>query len=247
MSHDTAPSTTPETADRGPATSPDGAAAAGRRRRSVTLGDAAREFGRHPTPWLLGAAVVGTYVWRAVLGDPDLADVLLVLGYLAAFPLIEWVIHTSLLHWRPVRVGRVTLDPLVARKHREHHADPRDVELIFIPLPALLVGAVVIAGVAALIPDPRLGATFAATAVSLGLIYEWVHYLVHTDYRPKTAPYRAIWRHHRLHHFKNENYWFTVTTASTADRVLRTQPDPASVPTSPTATTASAGLGDGPI
>jgi sterol desaturase/sphingolipid hydroxylase (fatty acid hydroxylase superfamily) len=118
------------------------------------------------------------------------------------------------------------------------------VELIFIPLPALVFAGALIAGIALLVPDRALGATFAATAVTLGLVYEWIHYLVHTDYRPKTAPYRAIWRHHRLHHFKNENYWFTVTTASTADRVLGTQPDPSEVPTSPTATTASAGLGE---
>ena len=215
-----------------------------RRRRSTTLGEAAREFVRHPTPWLLAAAVAATFAWRGMQGPLGLGDLLLVFGYLAAFPLIEWVIHTSLLHWRPVDVGPVTLDPLVARKHREHHADPRDVELIFIPLPALVVAAAVIAGIALLIADRPLGATFAATAVTLGLVYEWTHYLVHTDYRPRTAPYRAIWRHHRLHHYKNENYWFTVTTASTADRLLGTQPDPSSVPTSPTATTASAGLGE---
>ena len=214
------------------------------RRRSVSLGEAAREFGRHPTPWLLAGAVATTVVWRAMLGGLGVADAVVVLGYVAAFPFLEWVIHTSLLHWRPVRLGRVRLDPLVARKHREHHADPRDVELIFIPLPALATAAAVIAAIALLVPDRALGATFAATAVTLGLVYEWTHYLVHTDYRPKTAPYRAIWRHHRLHHFKNENYWFTVTTASTADRVLRTQPAPGDVPTSPTATTASAGLGE---
>jgi hypothetical protein len=220
---------------------------AGQRRRSLTLGAAAREFGRHPTPWLLAGALLVTVAWRGLQGAAGVADVAVVVGYLAAFPFLEWVIHTSLLHWRPVRLGRFTLDPLVARKHREHHADPRDVELIFIPLPALAVAGASIAAIALVVPDRALGATFAVTAVALGLVYEWIHYLVHTDYRPRSAPYRAIWRHHRLHHFKNENYWFTVTTASTADRVLRTQPDPASVPTSPTATTASAGLGDGPI
>ena len=214
------------------------------RRRSIGLGDAAREFARHPTPWLLGAALVVTIVWRARLGALGTGDALVVAGYLAAFPFIEWVIHTSLLHWRPLRLGRVTIDPLVARKHREHHADPQDVELIFIPLPALAAAAGVIAAVALLVPSRSLGATFAVTAVALGCVYEWTHFLVHTDYRPKTALYRATWRHHRLHHYKNERYWFTVTTASTADRVLGTQPDPGDVPTSPTATTASAGLGD---
>ena len=44
-----------------------------------------------------------------------------------------------------------------------------------------------------------------------------------------------MWRNHRLHHYKNEHYWFTVTTAGTADRLFGTYPDPATVPTSPTA------------
>jgi len=43
-----------------------------------------------------------------------------------------------------------------------------------------------------------------------------------------------VWRNHRLHHYKNEHYWFTVTTAGTADRVLGTGPDPERVATSPT-------------
>jgi hypothetical protein len=45
----------------------------------------------------------------------------------------------------------------------------------------------------------------------------------------------SIWRNHRRHHFKNEHYWFTVTSSGTADRVLGTYPDPATVKTSPTA------------
>jgi hypothetical protein len=64
--------------------------------------------------------------------------------------------------------------------------------------------------------------------------YEWVHYLVHSDYRPRTRAFRAVWRNHRLHHYKNEHYWFTVTTAGTADRLFGTYPDTASVQTSKT-------------
>jgi sterol desaturase/sphingolipid hydroxylase (fatty acid hydroxylase superfamily) len=203
-------------------------------RRSLPLSAAAREFARHLTPWLLAAAVAGTWSWRVLAGGLGWADLAVVAGYLALFPLVEWVLHTSLLHWRPRALGPVTIDPLVARKHREHHADPDDLELIFIPLSALLTAGVVVGVVAWLLPAP-LDATFAAVAVSLGLVYEWVHYLVHTDYRPRSAAYRAIWRHHRLHHYKNENYWFTVTTTNTADRLLGTQPAANEVPTSPTA------------
>ena len=41
-----------------------------------------------------------------------------------------------------------------------------------------------------------------------------------------------MWRNHRLHHYKNEHYWFTVTSAGTADRLFGTYPDPETVPTS---------------
>lgn len=211
------------------------AAPAATRRRSISLGEAAAVFWRQPTAVLLALATVGTWTARGLHSGPGWADLALVAGYLAVFPLLEWVIHTSLLHWKPRPVAGRTLDPLVARKHREHHADPQQLDLIFIPLSALASGAVLITAIAWLLPSTALGLTFAATAATLGLVYEWTHYLIHTDYRPRRALYRAIWRHHRLHHFKNENYWFTVTTTNTADRLLGTQPDPASVPTSPTA------------
>ncbi len=55
----------------------------------------------------------------------------------ALFPVIEWVIHVGILHWRPRRLGPVTIDSLLARKHRAHHADPRDLPLVFIPWQAL--------------------------------------------------------------------------------------------------------------
>ncbi|MEX1165247.1 MAG: sterol desaturase family protein [Nitriliruptor sp.] len=203
-------------------------------RPPLTLGRALRTFVTRPQPWLLAAAAATALSWRLLLGGFGWSDLLVVAGYLAAFPFVEWVAHTSLLHWRPRQVGGRTIDPLVARKHREHHADPEDLDLILLPLPALLSAAGAVALVAWLIPSDRLGLTFASIVTAVGLAYEWIHYLVHTEYRPRSAPYRAIWRHHRLHHYKNENYWFTVTTASTADRVLGTQPAPNEVSTSPT-------------
>jgi sterol desaturase/sphingolipid hydroxylase (fatty acid hydroxylase superfamily) len=59
--------------------------------------------------------------------------------------------------------------------------------------------------------------------------------VIHSDYRPHTRAFRAVWRNHRLHHYRNEHYWFTVTTSGTADRLFGTCPDPETVPTSGTA------------
>ncbi|PXY22969.1 fatty acid hydroxylase [Prauserella muralis] len=206
------------------------------RRTALPLSGAWREFWRHPSPWLIGATLLTAVVARLLTGEWRLGDALLPLGMLAVFPFVEWVVHVCVLHWRPRSIAGLRLDPLLARKHREHHADPRDVPLVFIPWQVLLWLLPALLAVAALaFPRLGLGLTFFVTISAIGLGYEWTHYLVHSDYRPRTRLYRAVWRNHRLHHYKNEHYWFTVTTAGTADRVLRTYPDPGSVPTSPTA------------
>jgi len=207
-----------------------------KRSRGMTLAEAAREFLRHPTPWLLAGALLVAVVARVAVGDWQWSDAAMPFVVLAVFPFFEWIIHVFVLHWKPRRIAGFTIDPVLARKHREHHFDPRIVKLIFIPLQSLfgaLASALIVAFV--LIPRTGLGLSFLVVLFTIGLVYEWTHYLVHTDYKAKTAIYRFIWRNHRQHHFKNENYWFGVTSPGTADRVLGTFPDPKSVPTSPTA------------
>jgi fatty acid hydroxylase family protein len=205
-------------------------------RRRVTLADALRGFAAHPSPWMIGATLLAALAGRIAVGDWQLTDALVPAVMLALFPFFEWLVHVVVLHWRPRRLGRVTVDSLLARKHREHHVDPREASLVFIPWQAL-TWILVAAGAVALLAFPRigLGLTFLVCLGVLGLVYEWCHHLIHTDYTPRTRFYRSIWRNHRQHHFKNEHYWFTVTTSGTADRVLGTHPDPASVASSPTA------------
>jgi hypothetical protein len=202
----------------------------------VSLGDALRVFRRYPTPWLIGATLLAAVVSRVLVGGWELSDVVLPVGMLAVFPLVEWVIHVCILHWRPRRLAGRTVDSLLARKHREHHADPREVSLIFIPWPVLIWLVPVLVAISLLaFPRAGLGLTYLIGVAAIGLGYEWTHFLIHSDYRPKTRLYKAIWRNHRLHHYKNEHYWFTVTTAGTADRLLGTHPDPATIETSGTA------------
>jgi Fatty acid hydroxylase len=204
------------------------------RRKSVTLSEVWRVFWRHPSPWLIGGTLAATLAARIIAGDWRVADALIPLVMLAVFPFVEWLVHVGILHWRPWKLGGVTLDPLPARKHLEHHADPRDVPLVFIRWQALLW--LLLASIAiALLAFPRLGLTFLVGVNALGFGYEWTHYLLHSDDRPRSRAYRAIWRNHRLHHYKNEHYWFTVTSAGIADRFLGTYPDPQHVESSPTA------------
>ncbi|WP_407671077.1 sterol desaturase family protein [Nocardia stercoris] len=205
-------------------------------RRGLTLRAAAREFARHPSPWMIGVTLMVSLTARILLGDWQITDAIVPVAIIGLFPMYEWVIHVTILHWRPRTLGPLTLDSELAREHRKHHVDPRAIPLIFIPTRSLAVVIAVLAAIALLVfPRVALGLTFVLTVTVVGLVYEWTHYLIHTDYKPKHAMYRAIWRNHRHHHYKNEHYWFTVTTANTADRLFGTAPDPAAVPTSRTA------------
>jgi hypothetical protein len=211
-------------------------------RRGLTRSDAGREFWKHWSPWMIGAMFVVALTARIIVGDWQLTDVLMPLVMIALFPFFEWMIHVFILHWRPKHLGRLIIDPLLAREHRAHHMDPRNIPLVFIPAKTLLWVLPLTVAVALLaFPQLGMGLTYLVFISAFGLGYEWCHYLIHSDYKPETPVYRAIWRNHRQHHYKNEHYWFTVTSTGTADRVLGTYPDQAIVATSPTAKNLHAG------
>ena len=46
------------------------------------------------------------------------------------------------------------------------------------------------------------------------LYYEWVHYVAHIPFVPKTPFGRWIKKYHLWHHYKNERMWFGVTNPS---------------------------------
>lgn len=211
------------------------AAGATTRARSTTLSDEFAVFRRHRNAQVEAATVVVVLLARLTSGPATPADALVVAGLLAAQPVFEWCFHVYVLHYRPVTVFGRTVDFELARKHRDHHAEPTDVDLVFVPFRSLL--KVIPAGaIVALVALPSTSAALSAmTAAALLLLtYEWAHYLIHSRYRPKTRLFRALWRAHRLHHYKNEQYWFGVTNPA-ADYLLGTAPDAADVPTSATA------------
>lgn len=191
-------------------------------------------FLAHGSPRVLLAAFALALVARIAVGAWSVWDLAPVLLLLAIWPLQEWLLHVFVLHWRPREIAGRTVDFAVPRAHRAHHRDPGDREWVFIPLRAF-VYALPLLGAAAflLAPTPSLALTALVAYLALALHYEWVHFLVHTRWRPRTAPYRALWHHHRLHHFKNEHYWFGVTRRG-GDRLLGTAPDRDAVPTSST-------------
>lgn len=208
-----------------------------RRKGRFGLQQVARRFFAYPTPWMLLVSLVSAWTARLVLGTFSWWDLVIPAIILAIWPFQEWVIHVFLLHWKPRTLLGIRLDPLVARKHREHHMDPWREDCIFVPTPVLVFGIPLIIGFWWLItPSLPLMLTGLAFHLTVAFFYEWTHFIIHTPYRPQSRLYKHLWRNHRLHHCKNEHYWYGVTM-TLGDRVLRTAPDFKKVETSPTCRT----------
>lgn len=199
------------------------------------LGPYFGQFFQHLSPKLLLAGLVISFVTRLVLGGWSLWDAVIPVALVLLQPLTEWNVHVFLLHWRPRKIGPFTLDTHLAQKHRLHHQDPSSLKHVWIPTRSLLfVIAFNALAWSLLAPTWGLAFTGLSATFAIGLVYEWTHYIVHTDYRPQSDFYKRVWRHHRWHHYKNENYWFGVTMHA-GDKLLSTAPEPGSVPLSPTA------------
>lgn len=198
------------------------------------LRDAFHIFTHQRSARVIATLLLGVLVARVAVGGIGRWD-LAVLGLLVLLqPFSEWVIHVGVLHWRPRRLGRLTLDTQLASEHRAHHRAPHDPRHWYIPLRGGLLGFALAAALAALLmPTVGLWLSFLVGMFGLALVYEWTHYLCHSSHRPRSRLYKRLWRHHRLHHFKNEHYWMGVTNPL-GDRVLGTMPEPKDVETSPT-------------
>ena len=201
-----------------------------------TLGECARVLFSRRGPRVIAGIAAATWAARLAAGGFGPLDAVAAGAALAVWPVQEWVAHKYLLHLEPRTVLGVRVDPYFARKHRDHHAAPRDVDGTLLPLRVIL-GAAPFTGAAwaLLFGGHRAALTAMATYSTMALVYEWTHLLVHTGYLPSSAFAKRVRQNHRLHHWRNEGYWFAFTLPL-VDRAMGTDPDPASVPRSPTAT-----------
>lgn len=203
----------------------------------LTLRGAFGVFVQYLNAKIIAAMFVIATVARVALGGWGWGD-LVVAGIILGFqPFTEWIVHVTVLHLRPFKLRGRTIDLYIAKRHRQHHQDPKIIKHVLIPRGVVIRMLIVSVPLYYLVtPTLREGLTAAVTAYAMLLLYEWTHFLIHSTYTPKSWYYRSIWRAHRLHHYKNEKYWFGVTI-NLADHVLRTFPERDEVETSPTART----------
>jgi sterol desaturase/sphingolipid hydroxylase (fatty acid hydroxylase superfamily) len=130
---------------------------------------------------------------------------------LIAFMLGEYLTHRFLFHLKAPE--NPFFLKILKRLHYDHHKYPNDLKLMFLPIWYSIPN---ISGFS--IVFYLIARTFQGTlAFSLGLIlmlltYEWKHFVAHRPIKPMTR--FGVWlkKTHILHHYKNENYWYGVST-----------------------------------
>lgn len=214
-----------------------------------TRREIARLFFGRPSARVLVAAALILVAARLLVGGPfGRGDVIVPLVTIAVTGPVEWIIHKYLLHapddsFATRRLGTGT-------GHQQHHLDPPDIDWLLLRGIDAAVFVTAFGAITAAWSLPLMWITgssllgpfltaWACAAVGL-THYEWVHLLVHTRYRCRSRYYKRLARNHRLHHFRNENFWLGVTS-NLGDRILGTYPQrKTDVPLSDTARTLGA-------
>ena len=143
-----------------------------------------------------------------VLRLAPFSPLVVVVGALA-FYLSEYGFHRFAFHAAPSRF--VFVRRLQHRLHYDHHNEPGRLDLLFLP-PWFLVPNFIVTGLIFAAPFGWGVVASALFGVALAILhYEWVHYVAHVPYVPRTAFGRWLKAYHLRHHFISEHYWFGVS------------------------------------
>jgi sterol desaturase/sphingolipid hydroxylase (fatty acid hydroxylase superfamily) len=144
--------------------------------------------------------------------------ILLFLGGLLFFKVIEYLVHRFVFH---IVENAQWKKNLAYTMHGVHHEYPKDKMRLAMPPPLSLVIATLFLGIF------YLAFGIYGFGVTAGFLigyaaYLFVHYMVHAAKPPKNA-FKTLWVHHSIHHFKNQEVAFGVTSPLW-DVIFRTMP-----------------------
>lgn len=131
----------------------------------------------------------------------------------------EYIAHRFIFHWisENEKAKRV-----VYVLHGNHHEYPRDRERLFMPpIPSLIISALIF-GLMFLMMQQFVFVFFPGFIFGY-LLYASMHYAIHA-WNPPFKWMKPLWRNHHLHHYKDEEKGFGVST-TLWDRIFGTMFD----------------------
>jgi sterol desaturase/sphingolipid hydroxylase (fatty acid hydroxylase superfamily) len=124
----------------------------------------------------------------------------------------EYVMHRFVFHYMAENETAVKIVYVI---HGNHHEYPRDKERLFMPpLPSLILSTAIFSLMYVLgsfiALEPHVFFFFPGFVFGY-LLYGSMHYAIHA-WKPPFKWMKALWRNHHLHHYKNEEFGFGVST-----------------------------------
>lgn len=153
--------------------------------------------------------VIGYMLWfsTARLGYPLWQTLLIYFGAIFFWTFFEYLAHRFLFH---LVSHNKRLNRIAYVLHGNHHEYPRDKQRLFMPpVPSLLIAGTLFA-IFYLIIGTRAFAFFPGF-ISGYLIYGSMHYAIHA-FAPPFKWLKPLWRNHHLHHYKDEEKGFGVSS-----------------------------------
>ncbi|MCF6138361.1 sterol desaturase family protein [Pseudalkalibacillus berkeleyi] len=191
-----------------------------------------RDFFLFPDIFILSCLIAANMTVIILFGKGGWIAISFAIG-LIAFSLSEYMTHRFLFHLKTPQ--NPFLLKMLKRLHYDHHSDPDDLHLLFLPLWYSIPNMIVWSALFYIIS----GNLFYTLAFMCGLkvmlfFYEWKHYVAHRPIKPRTK--FGVWmkKIHILHHYKNENYWYGVSNP-VGDYLFGTMKEEKTVETSKTA------------
>ena len=131
----------------------------------------------------------------------------LFIGGMLIWSLVEYILHRFLFHHHAETERGKKINYLL---HGNHHEYPRDKERLFMPaVPSLIIASVFFILMFAVMGE-HVFPVFPGFLFGY-LIYGTMHYAIHA-WNPPFKWMKALWRNHHLHHYKNDDKGFGVSS-----------------------------------
>ncbi|QPC47842.1 sterol desaturase family protein [Mangrovibacillus cuniculi] len=169
-----------------------------------------KEFWFYPDIICLSLLFIGSFFFFLTFATSWTQWLSILIG-MVTYTLGEYLTHRFVFHMKPPK--HPFFLKLMKRVHYDHHVKPKDLHLLFLPLWYSVPNIVVVAILVFFITG-NLAVTsgFISGVVIFIIYYEYTHYVAHRPINPKTPWGKWMKKVHLWHHYKNEQYWYGVTS-----------------------------------
>ncbi|MFL8937410.1 sterol desaturase family protein [Rossellomorea oryzaecorticis] len=169
-----------------------------------------RDFFLHLDIMIMAGIFLAVLAFLFTMGPDAFTPLFIVLG-IVTYMFSEYLTHRFVFHIKAPKNS--ILLKLIKRLHYDHHKKPNDLKLLFLPIwysaPSLFALSLIFYFIS---DSMQATLSFSAGILIMFFVYEWKHYVAHRPLKPKTKFGKWLKKTHVLHHYKNENYWYGVST-----------------------------------